>query len=114
MILYLINGFVQFATMLGNHDKYHIISNKSYINCKKNTMKLIKVELTITRIGSLCSTIKKTVEVEKLETPTKTRRLAELNYCNDYINRDGNVAMFEKLTEAKNYAHLKITSEIIN
>lgn len=76
-------------------------------------MKTMKVKLTIQRDSAIKSIIEKVVEVEKQETDTKTRRLAELNYCNDYINRDGRIKVFENLTDAKKFACLKIKSKLL-
>jgi len=53
------------------------------------------------------------VEVEKQSTVSKTKKLAELNYCNTYINRDGANIKFDDVAKAKKYAHLSIESKLL-
>jgi len=72
-----------------------------------------KVELKVERTIGVSGSTTKYVEVEKQQTPTKTRRLAELVFCNEYINRDAEIARFDSLTAAKKFANLKISSRIM-
>lgn len=74
---------------------------------------MAKVKLIIERNVSPYGRIEKIVDVEKRQTSTKTRRLAELKYCNEYINRDVRIGNFTNLTEAKRFASLKIKSTLI-
>jgi|GEM_PF-6361901 len=72
-----------------------------------------KVELTITRTSGIRTQKTEIVEVEKQSTVSKTKKLAELNYCNTYINRDGANIKFDDVAKAKKYAHLSIESKLL-
>jgi len=76
-------------------------------------METVKVKLEIKRTSSKGGMIEKIIEVEKQASNTKTRRFAELKYCNEYLNRDAKIANYRVLSDAKSFARLEISSKIV-
>ncbi len=56
---------------------------------------------------------KKTVEADLVGTATEIKRKAQLDYINEYINRDCKMGLFSDLTEAKNFSKIKIKAKIL-
>lgn len=63
--------------------------------------KLINVKIVAERTNQVNAVITRVVSVEKQATERKTRNLAELTFCNEYINRDTEIFVHDNLSKAK-------------
>lgn len=73
----------------------------------------MKVKLTIERTSGAYGKIVKYREVSIIGTDSEIKKNAELQYLNEYINRDCQVGIFTNLSQAKKVAKIKINSEPI-
>lgn len=72
-----------------------------------------KVKLIIRRKVGSNKVLEKVVEVEDQKTLFQTRKYAELQFCNEYANRDFKRVLFMNITRAKEFCGLLISSEIV-
>lgn len=59
------------------------------------------------------ATLRRVVEVDEKE-ESKAKQEAELTFLNEYINRDGHIKIYNKVTDAKSKAMLSIKTSVVN